>query len=527
MKKEIIVTAIISILLGLCAGYFLFTGNDSDITNSHQKLDQVSSDENNKKILFYRNPMNPAITSPTFQQDEMGMDYIPVYAEEKKAKEKKILFYRNPMNPAITSPIFQQDEMGMDYIPVYEGGDADDETPTGTVTINPEIVQNIGVRTALVKRQNISRRINALGKVDFNEEKLARLHPKTSGWIEKLLISETGKQVKKDSILLNIYSPDLVAAQREYLVALKNWESLPKTASARLKQTTKTLLDTAFDRLELLDVPKHQLIELKVKRKINKYLHIHSPFQGTIMNIGARKGQYVTPQQELYLVADLQKVWVHVDIYEDEITWVKLGDQVEMKVRAVPGRIFKGKVKFIYPYLDGKTRTVRIRLDFDNNDYALKPGMFANVILHADDKKNALVVPSEAIVRSGQKDQVFVVRAPGKFEPREIVSGLSAGGLTQIISGVDENEEIVTSSTFLIDSESKLNEATAKMMKAMSMQQGKSLDAEMSMDHMSMEGMNMDDMDMGDMNMDDMSMDNMNMEVEDSTKASSKMSHEH
>jgi len=426
-------------------------------------------------------------------------------------KEREILFYRNPMNPAITSPIFQQDDMGMDYIPVFaDDGVSENKGPAGTVTIDPVVVQNIGVRSEKSQLKSISRRLNALGRIDFNEERLARLHPKTSGWIEKLNIDETGRTVKKDSILLSIYSPDLVAAQREYLVALKNWESLSKTSPERIRQTTKTVLSSALDRLELLDVPAHQLAELKANRKVRKYLHIHSPFAGTVMHIGAREGQYVTPKDELYMISNLEKIWVYVDVYEDEMAWVKVGDGVEMTVRAAPGKIFSGNVRFVYPYLEGKTRTVRVRLEFDNTNKILKPGMFANVILRTDTQKEAIVVPASSIVRSGNRDQVFVVRAPGKFEPREVLLGLSADGYTQILNGLDANEEVVTSSTFLIDSESKLREATAKMLDAMKV--GENSEAPvMNMDNMNMGDMAVDDMTMDDIKMDDMDMSDINM----------------
>jgi len=420
---------------------------------------------------------------------------------ETPSSEREVLFWRNPMNPAITSPVFTKDEMGMDYLPVYADGGSGDE-PAGTVMIDPVTVQNIGVRTANAEIQDLSRTLNGLGRVDFNEERLARLHPKTSGWIEALKIEETGKRVSKDTILLGIYSPDLVAAQQEYLVALNNWETVRNSAASQMKKSAKTILDSAKERLQLFDVPTHQIKELEQSRKIKKQLHIHSPFEGQVMHIGAREGQYVSPKDELYLIADLSRIWVNVDIFEDELSWLKLGDRAEMQVRAEPGRTYEGKITFIHPVLNSKSRTVQVRLEFDNSDLSLKPGMFANVTLYVDPQTDAVVVPSEAIVRSGSREQVFVVREPGKFEPREVTLGVSAGGLTQILSGVKNGEQVVTSSQFLIDSESKLREATAKMMKAMAVD---SADADMS---------DMDMSDMGDMEMDDidMSMDEMDME---------------
>ncbi len=452
-----------------------------------------------RKVLFWRNPMNPAITSPVFMQDEMGMDYIPVYADEEEPKEKEVLFWRNPMNPAITSPVFMQDEMGMDYIPVYADGDSGDE-PAGTVTIDPVTVQNIGVRTATAETRELSRVLNGLGKVDFNEELLARLHPKTSGWIEKLKVDETGKKVSKDTILLEIYSPDLVAAQQEYLVALDNWQAVQGSGSAAMKKSARTIMSSARERLKLFDVPDHQIKELERNAKVKKKLHIHSPFEGQVMHIGVREGQYVTPKDELYMIADLSRIWVNVDIFEDELSWLKLGDYAEMRVRAEPGRVYKGKVTFIHPVLNPRSRAVQVRLEFDNADLSLKPGMFANVSLHVDTQPAAVVIPSEAIVRSGSREQVFVVREPGKFEPREVTLGVSSGGMVQILSGIEAGEQVVTSSQFLIDSESKLREATAKMMAAMS---SESAAVEIDMSDMDMSDMEMDDMDMGDMDMGD------------------------
>lgn len=413
---------------------------------------------------------------------------ISVVQSGEQSFERKVLFWRNPMNPAITSPVFAQDEMGMDYLPVYADDESGGGEPTGTVKIDPVTVQNIGVRTAMAERRSLARELNALGQVDFNEEKLARLHPKTSGWIEQLRVDETGVRVNKNSILLGLYSPELVAAQREYLLALESWEVVRNSTAGRMKKSAESLLQSSRERLELFDVPAHQIKELEQSRKIKKQLHIHSPFAGRVMHIGAREGQYITPKDQLYLIADLSRIWVNVDIYEDDLPWMKIGDHAEMTVRAAPGRIFTGEVTFIHPTMQKRSRSVRVRLEFDNPGLILKPGMFANVLLHTDAQVDTVVVPSEAIIRSGSREQLFVVREPGKFEPRPVTLGISSGGFTQILQGVEAGEEVVTSSQFLIDSESKLREATAKMMAAMSAEVDGPLD--------------MDDMDMGDMSMD-------------------------
>ena len=405
--------------------------------------------------------------------------------------ERKALYWRNPMNPAITSPIFAKDEMGMDYLPVYADENGTSSEPAGTVSIDPVTVQNIGVRSAKAERRSISRQLSALGRIDFNEERLTRLHPKSTGWIEKLQVNETGAYVRKGDVLLELYSPDLVAAQREYLVALENWDQVKGSALLQITRQAKVMLQSSRERLELLDVPAHQVEELESSRKVQKLVHIHSPFSGSVMNIGARDGQYISPKDELYLIADLGRIWVNVDVYEDDLPWIKIGDQAEMTVRADPGNTYKGKVSFIQPTLQQKSRTIRVRLEFPNPKLTLKPGMFANVILHADTRQAAVVVPSEAIVRSGSQEQVFVVRAPGKFEPRKVTLGLSAGGSTQILAGIESGEQVVTSSQFLIDSESKLREATAKMVAGMLLGEADAMLLDMS-------DMSMDELDMKD-----------------------------
>jgi len=393
--------------------------------------------------------------------------------------EPEVLFWRNPMNPAITSSVFMQDEMGMAYIPVYTDGSDRADKPSGRVSIDPVMVQNIGVRTAPVEQRMLARQLSVLGRVDLNEQRLARLHPKISGWIEQLKVDETGVRVDRGTILLSIYSPDLVAAQQEYLVALSNWELLRNESARRV-------LDSARERLELFDVPAHQIKELNKNRKIKKRLHIHSPFEGRVINIGARDGQYITPEDEIYLIADLSRIWVNADVFEDELAWLKLGDRAEMRVRAQPGRTYQGKITFIHPVMNNKSRTVQVRLEFNNEDFSLKPGMFANVVLYTDPQPEALVVPGEAIVRSGSREQVFVQRGEGMFDPREVTLGISADGFTQILEGVKPGERVVSSGQFLIDSESKLREATAKMMAIMTGDEPKAVEmSDMSMDDVS------------------------------------------
>ncbi|MCF6336370.1 MAG: efflux RND transporter periplasmic adaptor subunit [Gammaproteobacteria bacterium] len=491
-KQTVMVAILVALAVGGGGGYWFASRMAPDAMSTAGDAKQE------RKALFYRNPMNPAITSPVPAQDEMGMDYIPVYADDNTPKERKALFYRNPMNPAITSPVPAQDEMGMDYIPVYADEDNAGDAPAGTVKIDPVTVQNIGVRTAIVEQRTLSRHIRAVGRVAYNEERLSRLHPKTEGWIKELRIDKTGSPVKKNDILLSIYAPQLVASQEEYLLAMKSKQILADSPFDDIRQGAIDLEKTARERLELLDMAEHQIRELERTHEIKKYLHIHSPFNGIAIKIGAREGQYVTPKTELYMLADLSKIWVYVDIYEYELPWITVGDQVEMELTGVPGRVFTGRLAYIYPYAEARTRTIRVRLVFDNKELLLKPDMFAEVSIAASRQIAAVVVPAEAVVRSGTREQVFVVRGAGKFEPREVKIGITTSGVTQILTGLKVGEEVVTSSQFLIDSESKLREATAKMMEILNAGQGDNNSAsvfdDMSMDDMSMDDMSMDDM---------------------------------
>jgi len=463
MNKNIVTTTLIALLIGSAAGYWIAAG-DTDTTDSMQSASSES---------------------------------IP-------------LFYRNPMNPEITSPVPAQDEMGMEYIPVYSDENAGGEALTGTVRIDPTIVQDMGVRTVVAKLTTLSRNIRTVGRVTYDEQRVARLHPKYDGWVEKLFVNRTGDRVRKNDMLLSIYSPQLVASQEEYLLALNNAEMLKSSPFEDVRNGAESLLQSSEQRLKLLDMPEHQITNLKTKREITKGVHIHSPFDGIVMNIGAREGQRLTPKTELYMIADLSRVWVIVDIYEDDMPWVRVGDKAKVQVSGIPGRTFTGKVTQIYPYLEAKTRTIKVRMEFDNADLALKPEMFANVEVLTNRQVDAVTIPAEAIVRTGAQEQVFVQRAPGMFDPRKVTVGVSSNGQIQIVDGIEEGEIVVTSSQFLIDSESKLKEATAKMIDAAQQSPDDSAETtsnpnkhpemQMQHDHSSMDMSGQDDMhDMSDM----------------------------
>ncbi|MFT7300552.1 MAG: Cu(I)/Ag(I) efflux system membrane fusion protein [Porticoccus sp.] len=448
MNRSMLLVSSLTLVIGIGAGYLIF-GSDN--------ASEVTTEEENQP-LFYRNPMNPDVTSPAPAKDSMGMNYVPVYADSKTSKV------------------------------------------VGTVKIDPVVVQNIGVRTAIAKQTSISRTIRAVGRVDFDEERMSRLHPKVEGWIEEIRVDKTGQTVAKDDILLSIYSPKLVSTQQEYLLALNSVSTLSKSPFDEIRRGAEELVKSSRERLQLLDVPEHQIKALERTRTIQKNLHINSSVDGTVIRIGARQGQFVTPKTELYMMVDLNQVWVYADVYEYELPWVKVGDEVDMTLASVPGKTFKGSLSYIYPYAQSKTRTTKVRLVFDNSELLLRPDMFAEVNIQADTLENVVVIPAEAVIRSGDRTQVFIVRGPGKFEPRVVNLGIESNGQVAVLGGVDDGDEVVTSAQFLVDSESKLREATAKMMDVL--KEGRDASSSVSgtktMDHNSMEEVDSSDMPMTD-----------------------------
>jgi len=397
------------------------------------------------------------------------------------------LMWRNPMNPSVTSPTFTKDSMGMDYIPVCAEDAAGGSAPAGTVQIDPTVTQAIGVRVTRAVQKNLSRQITTVGRVTFDETKLVTLHPKVDGWVDELFIDKTGENVKEDTMLLSFYSPQLVATQEEYLLALANWQQLKESPYPDIRDGAKRLLDSSLDRLRFFDVAEHQIRELQKTHKVRKSMHIHAPAAGVITHIGVREGAHVTPASELYQIADLSRVWVLADLYEYEISWVKVGDEAKLRIASLPGRDFTGHITYIYPYLDPKTRTNKVRIEFDNPDGLLKPDMFGDVTIVAGRTKSGVFVPRESVLMTGKKAHLFVQTAPGRFEPRTVRTGTRSNGMIEILKGVNAGELVVVSGQFLIDSESSIREAAAKMVAP---QQPEALPMK------NMDGMEMDDMEM-------------------------------
>lgn len=340
------------------------------------------------------------------------------------------------------------------------GGDRE-----ATVTIDPVTVQNMGVRTAVVKRQPFSRIIRTVGHVDYNEDRLSTVNLKFSGWIEKLHVERTGERVSRGEPLLKVYAPDLVATQEEYLLAYRNYQRLANSPLKAARAGARDLLNAARQRLQNWDITDEQIAELERIGKLSKTLTIHAPTDGMVIHKNAVEGTHARAGEDLFGIADLSEVWVLAHIFEYELPWIRVGQRVQMELPYIPGKRFVGQVDYIYPYLDAKTRDVKIRLVFDNPRLELKPQMYANITIESKAGDNELVIPNEAIIRSGVRNIVFLDLGNGRFRPQEVVVGPEGeNGLVKIIEGLEEGQRIVTSAQFLVDSESRLREAIQKML---------------------------------------------------------------
>lgn len=332
----------------------------------------------------------------------------------------------------------------------------------GTITIPPEQLQTIGVKYQPVTRRPLEKLIRTVGRVAVDERKLAKVTIKFHGWIEELFVSALGDHVKKGQRLFTIYSPDLVASQEEYLLAVRSQKQLGSSEFPEVAQGSKDLLEAAKRRFQLWDITEDHIRELEQTGKVLKALPIHSPITGTVIKKEALAGAHVDPGQELYTIADLSHIWILADIYEYELSFVKIGQKAAVTLSYDPGTVLTGQVGFIYPTLDPKTRTAKVRFELDNADEKLKPDMYANVELRVS-LGTKLAIPQEAIIESGEKQVVFLHHGGGKLEPRLIKTGVKAGEWSEVLTGLKEGDHIVTSANFLLDSESRLKSVVESM----------------------------------------------------------------
>lgn len=469
MKRPVI--TVLLVLIGLAAasfaGYWFAT--------AQMKKPAVSAASNAHKVLYYRNPMGLADTSSEPKKDSMGMDYIPVYADEttpdseqakpapnqaqnpaEKSTEtpRKILYYRNPMGLADTSTVPKQDSMGMDYTPVY----ADEPTVSGQVKINPDKVQKLGVSIEPVLARALTNTVRAVGQFQIDERRLASVTAKFEGYIETLYVNATGQPVKRGQALMQVYSPELVSAQEEYLIAYNGRKSL-KSGTEESLSGIDLLAQSALKRLRNWDITDAQLQRLQKDGKATRTLTLYSPANGVVLEKTAVQGMRFMAGEPLFKIADLSSIWLLADVFEQDLALVKVGQSVKINVDAYPEKPLTGKVAYIYPTVNAETRTAKVRVELNNASGLLRPDMFASMQLVSGGNHKVITVSNSAIIDSGTRQVVLVQLAEGLFEPREIKVGLRSDTYTEVLEGLSEGENVVVRANFLIDAESNLKAA--------------------------------------------------------------------
>ncbi|MEZ4599356.1 MAG: efflux RND transporter periplasmic adaptor subunit [Syntrophotaleaceae bacterium] len=467
-KGLLIVLLIVLPLAGGLAGYVL-RGNVA--SPDHAAHDHHDSEAGKQQYTCGMHPW--VISDQPGNCPICGMALTPVKAgtagEAEAAEtstsgqgkgERKIKYWVAPMDPTYIRDEPGKSPMGMDLVPVYE-----DEAPSGsTIAIDPVTVQNMGVRTAEVERRDLHRLIRTVGTIGYEEPKITSVNTKVEGWIEKLYVDQTGQVVEKGQPLLEIYSPKLVSAQQEYLLALRNRDVLKTSSFQEIADGGERLLEASRQRLSYWDISERQIRQLEKTGRVSKTLTLYAPYKGVVTMKMAMPGQYIKAGQELFQISDISKVWVFADIYEYELPWIKVGQEADVLLPFVGDRALKAKIGYIYPYVEPKSRTVKARLEFANPGLELKPDMYVNVRVHGQEIRNALAVPGEAVIHSGEKQTVFVDLGEGKFEPRQVKTGVQdQDGFIQITQGLLDGERVVTSAQFMFDSESRLREAIQKM----------------------------------------------------------------
>ena len=426
----------------------------------------ASSDKGGRKILYWVDPMHPAYKSdkPGIAPD-CGMELEPVYADggpaSAPAAERKVLYYRDPKDPNYKA---QQPglnpETGNELEPVY----ADDVSAmeVGTVQITPEKQQLIGVKYGEVKVGGGSRTIRAVGKVAIDETRIGHVHTKVEGWIDKVFVDFTGKLVEKGQPLLTIYSPDMLASQRELLLAAKAKTIMKDSALPSSFDQSESLLQATRRRLELWDLSEAQIGQVLKTGEPIKNITLYSPMTGYITDRKAFPQLKVMPDTDLYTIVDLSHVWIMADVFEYEAPDIHVGETARVSLQALPGKSFSARIDYLQPEVDPTTRTLKVRLNMDNPSVMLKPDMYADVEFRVN-IPSTLTVPADAVLNAGERKTVFVDRGNGYFEPRQVKTGEREGDRIQILSGLSAGERVVTSGNFLIDSESQMKAAASGM----------------------------------------------------------------
>ena len=377
-------------------------------------------------------------------------------------KERKLLYYRNPMGLPDTSPTPKKDPMGMDYVAVYEGeedgGSGTEPNSANQIKISTEKVQKLGVRTEAAQLRTLDRTIRAAGRIEPDERRTYAVSPKFEGYVERLHVNVTGQAVGKGQPLFEVYSPELVSAQREYAIAVQGVDSLQE-AGGSAQAGMKQLADSSLQRLKNWDISEEQVKALAKSGETKRTLTFRSPVSGIVTEKKALQGMRFMPGEALYQVTDLSAVWVVAEVFEQDIGLIKMGAQAKVRINAYPDKVFEGKISYVYPSLNEATRTVPVRVEMANPGLLLKPAMFAQLELPVAGKGAVVTVPASAVIDSGTRQVVLIQKGEGRFEPRDVKLGARSDTNMEILDGVKEGEQVVVSANFLIDAESNLKAA--------------------------------------------------------------------
>lgn len=375
-------------------------------------------------------------------------------------KERTIRFYRNPMGLPDTSPTPKKDPMGMDYIPVYEGEEDASPASANQLQFSADKVQKMGVRTEAAALRVLDKTVRASGRVEPDERRSYTIAPRFEGYVEKLHVNATGQAVAKGQPLFEAYAPDLLAAQREYAIAMQGVQALEQ-AGPDAQRSMQQLADASLARLRNWDVSDEQIKALTRSGTASRTLTFRSPVSGFVSEKKAVQGMRFMPGEVLYQVSDLSSVWVVADVFEQDIAAVRTGARARVTIDAYPAKALDAVLTYVYPTLNTETRTVPVRLELANLQGLLKPGMFAQVELPVGAKARVLTVPLSAVIDSGKRQMVLVQLAEGRFEPRDVKLGARSDNYLEVLEGVKEGEQVVISANFLIDAESNLKAAVA------------------------------------------------------------------
>nr|XP_061812009.1 putative membrane fusion protein SilB [Nerophis lumbriciformis] len=361
--------------------------------------------------------------------------------------ERQVLYYQAPMDSNFRRQEPGKSPMGMDLVPVYaDQASADGE---GVVSISPTIVNNLGVRTAQVQQSELSREIQTVGRIGYNEDTLYVIATRVDGWIERLAVNAAGDSVARGATLLELYSPTLVSAQREYLAALKS--------------TNKLLQSASRERLAALGVSTGEIDRLTRERKVKQRIQLSAPAKGIVTRLAVREGQYVTAASDIMSIGSLDQVWLHAEVLERQAGWVSVGQRAQVELESLPGKIIEGEVDFVYPELDPTTRTLTARIRLNNESGTLRPNMFARATLLASDNASVLHIPRQAVIRGASTDRVVIMTDNHRFRSQPVTLGIESGERVEVTHGLSVNDRVVTSGQFLIDSESNISSALGRM----------------------------------------------------------------